>query len=105
MRREQAIALAEEVLAGKPRSYVSAAQCLAAYVIHLESEFVPRIKSLSDELGEVVRDHDSGYGGTYNPVYAREREDEAWRILRVLAREAEGIAAWVDGREESEAGA
>lgn len=54
-------------------------------------ELVGRIELLSAELGGVVHDHDSGYGGTYNPSYAAEREQIAWQTLRKLVRESEEI--------------
>ena len=63
-------------------------------------ELVMRIERLCDELGDVVRDHDSGYGGTYNPIYAREREQINWRRLHLLAREAQEIAEWLALKED-----
>ena len=63
-------------------------------------ELVARIDLLTDELKEVMRDHDSGYGGTYNPVYAAERERMAWETLRRLARDADEIATWLAPSEE-----
>lgn len=54
-------------------------------------ELLERLKAFVSEVSDVSRDHESGYGGTYNRRYAEEREEMAWARLRELADEGYSI--------------
>ena len=57
----------------------------------MNDDLLERLRTFVSEVGDISRDHERGYGGTYSRQYYEEREEMAWVRLHELADEGSSL--------------